>query len=290
MVDHVHTQKLTYIHVWLSICIVLSAAGCGKSVVSPDRIAGGDAVNIEMFPWQASLRDSFHGFKHFCGGSLIKPRWVLTAASCFLNRPKKGQLFASRSTYSYFGITKLGEEDGAIVKQTKRKHHYFHPQFNSKTYEYNVALLRIIEMVKLDEFPLPVCLGDQYDYRVGDSAITTGYGVTSVVPPSDSRDLMMINTKIQNDDLCKVALNDTEKQFHPHTQLCTYSRRRSACQKDEGGPLVVYSKGRYIQIGIVSSWPELCADERSKPSIYTQVSRVSDWIRRKTERAPCRYV
>uniref|UniRef100_A0A8C4UW05 Transmembrane serine protease 4 n=1 Tax=Falco tinnunculus TaxID=100819 RepID=A0A8C4UW05_FALTI len=56
---------------------------CGESVRTP-RVLGGSPAAIEAWPWQVSLQ---YRKEHICGGSIIDPSWVLTAAHCFKNNP-----------------------------------------------------------------------------------------------------------------------------------------------------------------------------------------------------------
>jgi hypothetical protein len=47
------------------------------------RIVGGKDVPIDLFPWQVSIQKmGTFGFAHFCGGALIHPNWIVTAAHC----------------------------------------------------------------------------------------------------------------------------------------------------------------------------------------------------------------
>ncbi|KAM9457474.1 testisin-like [Clarias gariepinus] len=52
---------------------------CGKAKLNTKIVGGQDAVP-GSWPWQVSLQ--VFG-SHFCGGSLINNRWVLSAAHCF---------------------------------------------------------------------------------------------------------------------------------------------------------------------------------------------------------------
>lgn len=49
------------------------------------RVINGEDASPHSWPWQISLRNSRGG--HICGGSLIRPDWVLTAAHCVDRNP-----------------------------------------------------------------------------------------------------------------------------------------------------------------------------------------------------------
>lgn len=52
---------------------------CG-SRPSKTRIVGGTVADVNSWPWQVMLMDNYGS--HFCGGSLVDPYWVVTAAHC----------------------------------------------------------------------------------------------------------------------------------------------------------------------------------------------------------------
>lgn len=54
-------------------------AACGLRTGYSTRIVGGNMSLLAQWPWQASLQ--FQGY-HLCGGSVITPLWVVTAAHC----------------------------------------------------------------------------------------------------------------------------------------------------------------------------------------------------------------
>ena len=59
-----------------------------------NRIVGGIEAAPSSWPWQVSLRYNYAG--HFCGGTLISDRWVLTAAHCFYDAEEPEDCSASR--------------------------------------------------------------------------------------------------------------------------------------------------------------------------------------------------
>ena len=46
------------------------------------RIVGGTVAAVNSWPWQVMLTDNYG--RQFCGGSLVDPDWVLTAAHCLV--------------------------------------------------------------------------------------------------------------------------------------------------------------------------------------------------------------
>merc|ERR1712196_76725 len=97
-----------------------------------DRIVGGTDASPREFPFQVSLQMSWGG-SHFCGGSLIAPNKVLTAAHCL---PVE---FVS------IGAQKISESgDGdECVERIKVVSNAAHPQYNEITMENDIAILTL---------------------------------------------------------------------------------------------------------------------------------------------------
>ena len=77
MLQILQTEILLYECIVMRSIIVLSGS-CGSR--PSVRIVGGTEAPINSWPWQAMLMTSSN--RQFCGGSLIDPSWVLTAAHC----------------------------------------------------------------------------------------------------------------------------------------------------------------------------------------------------------------
>ena len=60
---------------------------CGTKGKGNEKIVGGKTAAKFSWPWQVSIQAKTSDPGHFCGGSIIHPNWILTAAHCFEEDP-----------------------------------------------------------------------------------------------------------------------------------------------------------------------------------------------------------
>ena len=232
------------------------------------RIVGGYEASPQTARWQVSLQD--RNGQHFCGGSLISPRWVLTAAHCVPGARPEDVMVMHGSNSLSAGGSKRGVSR-IIVHENYR----------------NVEAGDDIALVELDR-PFPgagtVQLQGPQLNRVfgppGACAMVTGWGDTQ--GRSGFPDLL------QAVDVPVVDPAECERAYPGRIsdgQVCAGYRQgtRDSCRGDSGGPLAVRGgPSEWTQLGIVS-WGEGCARPNSY-GVYTRVSHYIDWIQRHTSR------
>lgn len=237
-----------------------------KALKLDARIVGGEPALISDFPWQVALVRGANAEpqrSQFCGGTLIAPDTVITAAHCIDNAivrsdPGLVNIVAGASAYETGGERRTVRT--IIV----------HPQWNRTSYDYDVAILKLASPVTKGR---PIKLSSQSP-APGSRAWVSGWGAT-VEGGYGSPDLMAVSVPVVSKAIC----NQKESYGGTMTDrmLCAGEREggKDSCQGDSGGPLV---SGTYMQerlVGIVS-WGEGCA-RRLKYGIYTDTAAISDW-------------
>ncbi|XP_061447055.1 transmembrane protease serine 9-like isoform X1 [Rhineura floridana] len=130
------------------------------------RIVGGSAAIPGKWPWVVSVQTSTY---HFCGGSIVHPWWVLSAAHCFTERSDNIKVAA--------GSNFLGRHN---VTRWVRKIH-IHPEYNTRTYNNDIALLLLERPVPYSLYHSPLCMPDHSivpDDNMWEGCFVAGWGLT----------------------------------------------------------------------------------------------------------------
>ncbi|KAM7413079.1 hypothetical protein PAMA_020453 [Pampus argenteus] len=250
--------------------VSLSCSDCGQ-VSSQDRIVGGKDAFIEDWPWQVSLQQGGH---HTCGGSLVSPRWVVTAAHCFAGNTKELTRWRVVSGQTY--MASLG---GSYVDRIILNGNY-DPGQN----DYDIALMRLSSPITVGESRRPVCLPPKaFGLAAGTSVTVTGWGYL--------REQGSVSPSLQ---MAKIPLIGQEKCSSPTVYGSAITKRMicaglmeggvDACQGDSGGPLVYLSNAQWYLVGVVS-WGVGCARE-NRPGVYCNVDEMLNWINTVIEKNP----
>ncbi|XP_003746734.1 coagulation factor XII [Galendromus occidentalis] len=260
---------------------LLNSRYCGLTNSTSKRIVGGREAAVGAWPWLALLfvDVSGNGYKApLCGGALISPRHVLTAAHCVNLMGKV--LPANRFTVRLGEHDYLATDDGANPVDIDVNRVNSHPNFNNRTYFNDIAILSLRRAVSYGQGVAPICVpdtaGDDSEYK-GRSANVAGWGELYYAGPASSV-LQETTLPLQSLDTCKEAFKRTVIRFNDN-YLCAGSLQgdRDTCRGDSGGPLMLLNeKGRYTVIG-VTSFGRRCA-EKGYPGSYTRVAKYSDWI------------
>jgi secreted trypsin-like serine protease len=235
------------------LVLVLSAMLVSTGTAAAgEQVVGGERASIEANPWAVYLTDP--GGAQFCGGTLVAPTKVLTAAHCAFGRgPDDLRVVAGRED-------KLNRGAGVSVRPADV---WIHKGYVSADEGEDVAVLTLPQ--PLPYTPLPIAeLTDRALYQPGTQLRALGWGRVSENGKT-SRFLLQAVVPVLPDDYCA----ESYPQFVKTAMFCAgyEGGKIDTCQGDSGGPVVADGK----LVG-VTSWGEGCARE-GKPGVYVRISR-----------------
>ncbi len=221
-------------------------------------ILRGTRAAPSAWPFAASLLFESQGhYYHYCGGSLIKDSWVLTAAHC---EPAKGDLVV-------LGRHDLRSPGGIVMKIEEVRTHGFNPE----TGDNDLALVRLgapgAPGLEKARFAAPPATGK--------SVTAIGWGAISENGPPSAA-LLQVTIPVWDQASC-VTNYATLPRTITSNMICAGEEGRDSCEGDSGGPLIAGDSG-LRQVGIVS-FGKGCG-QKSFPGVYTRIDQYLDWIQR----------
>lgn len=254
-----------------SLLIFLAACGPARLIdqtpvgedgdrVGPPGIVGGDDATPGSYPYQVSIQDRSNF--HFCGGSLIADRWVLTAAHCMVDEFPSGLRIRA-------GLTRLSSGGEAYDVANI----YVHPAYDDDTLVNDIALIQLERDASQPTVRLMDLTAEPQFSAPGDLSTITGWGALSEDGGSPNT-LQAVDIPIIDNGTC----DDAYPGEIEASMICAGVPEGGidSCQGDSGGPMVVDMDGELVQVGVVS-WGNGCA-RPGQPGVYTRISHYASWI------------
>ncbi|MEM9374663.1 MAG: serine protease [Pseudomonadota bacterium] len=241
----------------------------GSSEAYGQKLVGGEPISIDVAPWQAALVVSYiadAGRGVFCGGSVIDPEWVITAAHCI------------EGTQPSIINVVVGTSDLAAPTQRINVESIFvHDQYLSASGSgYDIALLKLdspanAKSIHILSSKIEDLISDEGDLDL----MISGFGAQEM-GGNTSPILMGASVPFVRTTTCNSrasyggAINET--------MFCAGFKDGGvdACQGDSGGPAVVMAPDAVPYLAGITSWGEGCALP-NKYGVYTRVSYLKQW-------------
>jgi trypsin len=246
----------------------LLAPGAGAISARGVKIVGGSVAAPGQFPWMVALvdpatPDAVNG--QFCGGTVIAPRVVLTAAHCvYGSTPSQME--------AVIGRTRLSQAaDGQRLKVTRVVRH---PDYDPKSTVNDVALIQLAQPATVTPVPLdgPADVGAE---APATEVLTSGWGTVAEGGENSSDDLRFVRLRIRSPQRCQALYG---AGVSATKTVCAGSSRagEDSCQGDSGGPLLRGEGDAMRLVGLVS-FGSGCG-RANVPGVYTRVAAFATFI------------
>jgi len=230
------------------------------------RIVGGVEARPGSHPWIVSLQ---MGESHFCGGTIIAPDVVVTAAHCVADGNPDVIVAGAHDHY----------RPNSNVQRSRPSRVVYHQRYNPDTTLNDIAVIKLATPFKFNANVQPACLPEASEQVPDNSQGTVaGWGLTREGGGDTSNILMQVGIPVISQTSCARQYASQGIRIDGAAMLCAgYPQGgKDSCQGDSGGPFVFKGTNGYTLHGVVS-FGVGCARAGS-PGVYARVSNYIQWI------------
>ncbi|XP_021048879.1 epidermal growth factor-binding protein type B-like [Mus pahari] len=252
---------------FLILFLALSLGGIDAAPPVQSPVVGGINCEKNSQPWQVAV---YHDKEHICGGVLLNPNWVLTAAHCYVDQFEV-----------WLGKNKLSQNEPSAQHRLVSKS-VPHPGFNMSLlvqpklqpgddFSNDLMLLRLSKPADITDVVKPIDL-PTVEPKMGSACLASGWGSITPTKLQKPDDLQCVSIKLlPYKDCVKAHIYKVTD-----VMLCAgvMEGGKDTCVGDSGGPLICDG----VLQGTTSFGPEPCG-EPGIPGVYTKLIKFTSWIK-----------